>query len=159
MSDTVKKLADLSPGEKRAYLAKLLREKANQSKDWLSLSHGQRALWFLHRLAPESPAYNLMYTARIRSTLDIPALQRSVHSLLQLHPILTTTYTMHNGEPVQRFHNQQQIPVEIIDASTWSWEWLDQQLQEESDCPSIWNKDLSCASSSTGVQRKITCLP
>ena len=135
MSDTVKKLADLSPGEKRAYLAKLLREKANQSKDWLSLSHGQRALWFLHRLAPESPAYNLMYTARIRSTLDIPALQRSVHSLLQLHSILTTTYSMHNGEPVQRFHSQQQIPVEIIDASTWSWEWLNQQLQKEGDRP------------------------
>ena len=135
MSDIVKKLADLSPEEKRAYLAKLLREKANQSKDWLSLSHGQRALWFLHRLAPESPAYNLMYTAHIRSTLDIPALQRTVNTLLQLYPILTTTYTMRNGVPIQRFHSQQQIPVEIIDASPWSWEQLNQQLQVEGDRP------------------------
>jgi amino acid adenylation domain-containing protein len=135
MSDIVKKLANLSPEEKRAYLAKLLREKANQSKDWLSLSHGQRALWFLHRLAPESPAYNLIYAARIRSTLDIQALQRSINTLLQLYPILTTTYTMRNGVPIQRFHSQQQIPVEIIDASPWSWEQLNQQLQVEGDHP------------------------
>src|SRR5215471_5478920 len=135
MSDTVKRLADLSPEEKRAYLAQLLRKKANQSNEWQPLSHGQRALWFLNRLAPESPAYNLMYVAHIRTTLDISALQRAGHDLLQLHPILTTTYTMRNGETMQRFQSHQQIPIETVDASTWSSQQQDQQLQEEGDRP------------------------
>ena len=42
---------------------------------------------------------------------------------------------MRNGEPVQRFDSQQKAPLEIIDASTWSGEQLDKQLQEEGDRP------------------------
>ena len=70
MSDTAKKIAGLSPEEKRAYLEQLLRKKAvpgeeaeqqNHTPALSSLSHGQRALWFLHQLAPQSPDYNLLY--------------------------------------------------------------------------------------------------
>src|SRR3989440_8061723 len=145
MSDTHKKIGDLSREEKRALLAELLRKKAREGEatdghsptatGWTSLSHGQRALWFLYRLAPESPAYNLLYAAHIRSALDIPALQRSVQALLQRHPILTATYTMRDGAPVQRFHVDQKLHVEVIDASSWSWEQLHQQLLEEGDRP------------------------
>ena len=145
MSDTHKKIGDLSREEKRALLAELLRKKARKGEatdghsptatGWTSLSHGQRALWFLYRLAPESPAYNLLYAAHIRSALDIPALQRSVQALLQRHPILTATYTMRDGAPVQRFHVDQKLHVEVIDASSWSWEQLHQQLLEEGDRP------------------------
>lgn len=147
MSDTPKRIADLSPEEKRAYLAQLLRKKAGIEADgkgprvtstpspFLHLSQGQRALWFLHRLAPGSAAYNLLYAAHIRSTLDVPALQRALQTLIQRHPILSSTYTMRAGEPVQRFHPGQKVPVEVIDASTWSWEYLYQQVQEEGDRP------------------------
>src|ERR1051326_3876979 len=151
MSDTHKKVADLSREEKRALLAELLRKKAKGARgtgggevtnghistaiDWSPLSHGQRALWFLYRLAPESPAYNLLYAARVRSPLDVPALQRAVQTLLERHSMLTATYTTRDGEPVQRFHPDQKLHVEVIDASTWSWEQLQQQLIEEGDRP------------------------
>src|SRR3989440_8684618 len=150
MSDTHKKIGDLSREEKRSLLAELLRKKAREGEatdghsptghsstatGWTSLSHGQRALWFLYRLAPESPAYNLLYAAHIRSALDIPALQRSVQALLERHPLLTATYTMRDGEPVQRFHPDHQLRVEVIDASSWSREQLNQQLLEEGDRP------------------------
>lgn len=145
MSDTFKSIADLSPEEKRAYLAQLLRKKAKEGQatalqstaltDWSSLSHGQRALWFLYKLAPESPAYNLIYTAHIRSPLDTPALQRALQALIQHNPILTATYKLHNDAPMQHFHPQQKIQLEIIDASNWRWEYLQQCLQEEGDCP------------------------
>src|SRR5438045_4434559 len=132
MSDTHKKVSDLSREEKRTLLAELLRKKAkgvgggeatnghtSTATDWSPLSHGQRALWFLHRLAPESPAYNLVYAAHVRSELDVPALQRSVQALLERHLLLTATYTMRDGEPVQRFHPDHQLRVEVIDASSW----------------------------------------
>src|SRR5947209_4737662 len=154
MSDTHKKVSDLSREEKRTLLAELLRKKAKEAKgaggasggeatnghtstatDWSPLSHGQRALWFLYRLAPESPAYNLLYAAHVRSPLDIPSLQRAVQALLERHPLLTATYTMRDGEPVQRFHPDHQLRVEVIDASSWSREQLNQQLLEEGDRP------------------------
>src|SRR6266550_4745706 len=154
MSDTHKKVSDLSREEKRTLLAELLRKKAKEAKgakgagggeatnghtstatDWSPLSHGQRALWFLYRLAPESPAYNLLYAAHVRSPLDIPALQRAVQALLERHPLLTATYTMRDGEPVQPFHPDHQLRVEVIDASFWSREQLNPQLLEEGDRP------------------------
>src|SRR5216683_2638398 len=152
MSETPRSMADLSPEEKRAYLAQLLRKKAgmqaagrasgetpaagsNGDPSTFTLSHGQRALWFLHRLAPASSAYNLLYTARIRPPLDIAALRRSAQALVQRHPILSATFTMRNGEPVQHFHPGQKVPVELIDASTWSRERLEQELQAEGDRP------------------------
>ena len=58
MNDASKKLAQLSAEEKRALLARLLKQKAQESKEETPLSHGQRALWFLYRLAPESAASN-----------------------------------------------------------------------------------------------------
>src|SRR3989440_11465423 len=152
MSDTHKKVSDLSREEKRTLLAELLRKKAKEAKGaggasggeatnghtstttgWSPLSHGQRALWFLYRLASESPAYNLLYAAHVRSPLDIPSLQRAVQTLLERHPLLTATYTMRDGEPVQRFHPDHQLRVEVIDASSWSREQLNQQLLEEGD--------------------------
>jgi amino acid adenylation domain-containing protein len=140
MTDTAKSSTDLSPGQKRAYLAQLLREKAKTGAttrqpdpEEFPLSRGQRALWFLYQLAPESTAYNLFYAARIHSVLDISALQRATRALMQRHPILTATYTVQNGEPVQHFHPQHPVPFEVIDASTWSREQLNSRLQEEGD--------------------------
>ncbi len=135
MSDTFKRSAGLSREEKRALLAELLRKKAGESRDWSPLSHGQRALWFLYRLAPESPAYNLLYAAYVRSTLDIPSLQRAVQALLERHPLLSAIYTMQDGEPMQRFHPDHKLHVEVIDASSWSREQLNQRLLEEGDHP------------------------
>ena len=88
MSDTAKSSTDLSPVQKRAYLAQLLREKAKTGAttrqadpEEFPLSRGQRALWFLYQLAPESTAYNLLYAATIHSVLDISALQRAAREL------------------------------------------------------------------------------
>src|SRR6266567_5087439 len=179
-----KSFANLSPDEKRALLARLLREKAKvgqtslddgagasvdgravgssppvggsldngasasadgkagspdgkvaEVQEWSPLSHGQRALWFLYRLSPDSTAYNLLYTARVSSALDIPTLQHSLQALVRRYPILTATYTMQGNEPVQRFHPQQQIQAEVIDASSWSTAELDQRLSEEGNRP------------------------
>src|SRR6266700_807858 len=148
MSDTHKKVSDLSREEKRTLLAELLRKKAkgagggeatnghtSTTRGWSPLSHGQRALWFLYRLASESPAYNLLYAAHVRSSLDIPSLQRAVQALLERHPLLTATYTMRDGEPVQRVHPDHKLHVEVIDVSSWSREQLNQRLLEEGDRP------------------------
>ena len=67
-----KDLANLSPEEKRALLAKLLAKKARRAPAPPAvtrhpLSYGQQALWFLHRIAPKSAAYNVAFAARIRS--------------------------------------------------------------------------------------------
>jgi amino acid adenylation domain-containing protein len=72
----------------------------------LPLSYGQRALWFLHRLAPESSAYNIAVAVRVLSGLDVLALQRALSLLVQRHAALRTEFSESAGEPVQRIHQE-----------------------------------------------------
>ncbi len=137
MSDASKKLADLSPEAKRALLARLLREraKADESREWLPISHNQKALWFLYRLAPQSAAYNLLYAARVRSPLDHGALERAAQALVRRYPILTATYAMHDGEPMQHVRKNSTLPIQFVVAEDQSLEEIKQQLFQESNRP------------------------
>src|SRR3954469_19774801 len=103
------RLAQLSPDEKRALLAQLLKKKAAATNGGPApaatpLSFGQRALWFLHRLDPESAAYNLHFCARIRTPLDLEALRRSLQVMLDRHACLRSTFVDQADGPVQLVH-------------------------------------------------------
>ncbi|MFG6107743.1 amino acid adenylation domain-containing protein [Leptothoe sp. EHU-05/26/07-4] len=84
------------------------------------LSHGQRSLWFLWQLAPESAAYNLGYAGRIRSKIDISGLEKSFQILAQRHSVLTNVFPRLDKEPVQQARSLSAIAIEQIDAATWS---------------------------------------
>ena len=135
MSNTSRRIADLVPEEKRAFLAQLLQKRASESKLLYPLSYGQQGLWFLYQLAPESAAYDQAFAWRIRSDLDVPALRRAFQALVDRHPVLRTTYVMRDGRPVQQIHRHQKVHFEEIDASTWSWGELKDRLVEEAHRP------------------------
>lgn len=79
---------------------------ATQSRSRESeLSYGQRALWFLHQLAPDSAAYNISAAARIHSTIDVTALQQSLQMLIDRHPALRTTFPVEAETPLQRVND------------------------------------------------------
>jgi amino acid adenylation domain-containing protein len=69
--------------------------------DGLPLSYGQRALWFLHRLAPLSGAYHIVAAARVRGEIDAVAFGRALAALVARHPALRTTFHSVEGEPRQ----------------------------------------------------------
>jgi amino acid adenylation domain-containing protein len=135
MSEPAARMVDLSPQEKRALLTQLLRSRAGQSPTRFPLSYGQQALWLTHQLAPESWAYNVLFSARIRSEVDIPALQGAFQALLDRHPTLRTTYTVQNGEPAQQIHEHLPLHFEATDASTWGREILRERLTAEARRP------------------------
>ncbi|TPG34156.1 non-ribosomal peptide synthetase [Mycolicibacterium hodleri] len=97
-------ISGLSAQEKRALLSRLLVEQAQATAEAHPLSYGQRSLWFLHNLAPASPAYTITYAGRITGDLDLPALERAAQALVDRHAILRTTYAVRNDAPVQLIH-------------------------------------------------------
>ena len=99
------------------------------------LSHGQKALWFLHELAPNSSAYNLTYAARLVKNLDIPALKQACQRLFQRHAVLRTTFTTIDGEPVQTVHQNQQIDFHIENAFDLSQDDINKWLLETTARP------------------------
>src|SRR5262245_42843167 len=128
------RLARLSAEEKRALLARLLRQRAGDAK-FGPLSHGQRALWFLHRLAPDSAAYNLHFCARIRSTLDPEILRRSFDELAARHESLRATFPERPEGPALVVHDAEPVALPVYDAARWPAEELDLRLHTEAHSP------------------------
>jgi amino acid adenylation domain-containing protein len=124
-------IADLSPNEKRALLAQILRKKVSGSKSFYPLSDNQQGIWFLCQFAPESSIYNVSFAARIRSEVDIPAFRRAFQALVDRHPSLRTTIAVHSGIPVQQIHEHQPVHFEETEASTWHGDELQTRLVEE----------------------------
>ncbi len=76
----------------------------------LPLSFAQERLWFLHRLDPGSPAYNLPVPLRLSGALSPPALEHCLGEVIRRHEALRTTFPAVDGVPRQ----------EIAPPSPWS---------------------------------------
>ncbi|MDY7022738.1 MAG: amino acid adenylation domain-containing protein, partial [Cyanobacteriota bacterium] len=123
MNNLTNSLDNLSPEDKRALLAKFLRQQSQQETLNNPLSYGQRALWFIYQSAPENTAYNVSIPARIHSPVDVAALKQAFQALIDRHPTLRTTFsTQSNGEPIQVVHNALPVCFEQIDTSEWDQE-------------------------------------
>ncbi|MBG1243112.1 non-ribosomal peptide synthetase [Nostoc sp. NZL] len=105
------------------------------------LSSGQEAMWFIYQIAPESVAYNIFITVKINSYLNIATVNRVWEKIIERHPILRTTYTIHEGEPVQQVNQQYKFNVEVIDASNWSEDQLNEKIFAITDRPFNLEKD------------------
>jgi hypothetical protein len=68
------------------------------------LSVGQQALWFIHRLAPDSAAYNVALGVRVHSALDPGRLARAVAAVETRQDVLRTTYVEVDGQPGRVVH-------------------------------------------------------
>ncbi|WP_240359708.1 non-ribosomal peptide synthetase [Pyxidicoccus trucidator] len=99
------------------------------------LSHGQRALWFLQQLAPDSAAYHIAAALRVLEPLDPDAFRRAVLQLIERHPALRTTFHAAGGEPFQRLHASGALDLEPRAAPPGGDEALRQALREEASRP------------------------
>ena len=102
------------------------------------LTYGQRALWFLHQLAPESPAYNIASAVRLAADLDAEALRRAFVALASRHAALRTTISTARGQPTQRVHPHASLDLAAHDASGWS----EAELRERLDAAALRPFDL-----------------
>ena len=134
MTDRSIDISVLSAEEKRALLSRLLMERAAASASVHPLSYGQRSLWFLHQLAPGSPAYTITYAGRISGDLDVSALERAAQALVDRHAILRTTYALRDGQPLQLVHPQWPVRIARHDLGPDDVE-LDEWLRRESNRP------------------------
>ncbi|MBI4587207.1 MAG: amino acid adenylation domain-containing protein [Candidatus Rokubacteria bacterium] len=135
MSDLPKRLSQLSPGEKRALLAELLRKGGRKPRSSYPLGYTQQGIWFLYQLAPEMAAYTISVAAHIRSAIDVAALRQAFQALIDRHPALRTTFTVRNGKPIQEVHDHAPLRFEETDASTWSPAELKERLVQEAHRP------------------------
>lgn len=113
----------------KAEILQLLRNGADHYKVY-PLSYGQKALWFLHQLSPESAAYNIGLSRHIPLKIDELIGRRVLQKLMARHSILRTTYAVVDDEPFQRVHGYLEDCLEQSDASSWTEDELARRVIE-----------------------------
>jgi hypothetical protein len=81
------------------------------------LSFAQQRLWFLHRLAPESNAYNIPNAVHADGPLNVPALEQSINEIRRRHEVLRTTFAVREGQPVQVIAPSKATSLPLVDLS------------------------------------------
>jgi amino acid adenylation domain-containing protein len=99
------------------------------------LSAGQRALWYLHALAPDSAAYHISLALQLSGPLDRIGLGEALGTLVRRHAALRTVFEVVDGQPMQVVHEQVEIPVRVVDATGWTTGVLTERLAEEANTP------------------------
>lgn len=110
----------LTPEQKRALVAQLLRKKAAETKTTAPLSHGQKGLWFLQISSPDNVAYNIAMTLRIHSEVDISIFKEVIQALTDRHQTLRMVFSTEGGIPVQYIYEYREAYFQQIDASKYS---------------------------------------
>jgi len=83
-----------------------------------TLSFAQERLWFLDQLEPNSGTYNIPRMLRLRGSLDLAALQRSVNEIVLRHEVLRTSFINDNGKPALSIAENAAVEIQLIDLST-----------------------------------------
>ena len=79
------------------------------------VSFQQSRLWFIERLYPGNPAYNINLAIRMTGPLDVGALANALNSLVSRHEALRTTFDVIDGEPCQIVASRLAIPLPLRD--------------------------------------------
>ncbi len=83
------------------------------------LSEGQKSLWYLYQLAPESAAYNIADAVRVHGELDRDAVQIAVDRIVSRHESFRTTFPVDQGRPIARVDRDATTSIRWIDAAGW----------------------------------------
>jgi amino acid adenylation domain-containing protein len=134
MSEMNARLAQLSAEERALLFEKLRRRKEQDGRsapdagrqpiprradpgDPAPLSFAQQRLWFLDRLSPGEPSYNIPSSVIVDGPLDGGSLRRAVQAVVDRHESLRTTFGVVDGAPVQIVAPHLEGPLCVIDLS------------------------------------------
>jgi amino acid adenylation domain-containing protein len=106
----------IRPEPRRERLKALLGELALKERP-TPVSIGQRALWFVQALQPQSVAYNINFTARLSGTASMERLRTALDGVLSRHDAFATLFSPGEKGPVARVVPSQRVGIAWRDGS------------------------------------------
>src|SRR4029079_7811715 len=95
----------------------------------LQLSFAQQRLWFLDRLKPGSPFYNVFLPLRLTGGLDAAVLARALTEIVRRHEALRTRFEAVDGAPVQVVDPACPVPLPLADLAALAAADRDSELR------------------------------
>jgi FkbH-like protein len=102
--------------EQRDYLANLTQKVAGGMLPY-RLSYEQERLWFLDKLRPGDPAYNITVVIKLSGNLSVDALEQALNELVQRHESLRTYFDYIKYHPVQIIAPSSFVALPVVDLS------------------------------------------
>src|SRR5256885_8837123 len=90
---------------------------ARASDGPLPLSFAQERMWFVSRLLPGVPLYNMSGPARLSGRLKVELLERSLAAVIARHEPLRTVFPMIDGRPAQVVRPAGAVSLSVEDLS------------------------------------------
>jgi amino acid adenylation domain-containing protein/FkbM family methyltransferase len=82
------------------------------------LSFAQEQLWFLNRLSPGSPVYNMNDVVDFQGDYNAGAMRKALQELIRRHEILRTEFSHSGGQPQQVILPEMDLPVAELDLAS-----------------------------------------
>ncbi|HEX6339812.1 condensation domain-containing protein [Umezawaea sp.] len=95
------------------------------------LSVGQEALWFIHRMAPESAVYNVAWPMRVHTPVDVSVLARATALAADRHDVLRSVFTEVEGLPRRITSDSGMFALDVRDVPGVDDEELLRLVREE----------------------------
>ncbi|MEE4545842.1 amino acid adenylation domain-containing protein [Streptomyces sp. V4-01] len=91
-----------------------------QDRNNIPLSHSQNTLWFVDRLRPGMPTYNVAFLFRLEGDVDVAALNESLTSIVMRHEALRSYVLVENDEYFQGIVDTAEVVIERTAVETES---------------------------------------
>jgi natural product biosynthesis luciferase-like monooxygenase protein len=99
------------------------------------LSAGQKALWYLQQLQPQSSAYTIARAVKITGPLDTAVLERVFTALVQRHASLRMSVAANAGDLLQHTSASQDFNLRVEDARSWNDDVLMSRVAASASVP------------------------
>ena len=86
------------------------KDKQNQPLSW-----AQTRFWLTEQLQGATAIYNIPAAVQITGALDINALEQSLKEIVRRHEVLSTSYHIVNGQPVQSINPNANLTLPVVD--------------------------------------------
>jgi Condensation domain len=106
----------LGLAEKRQIVGALLQSALRAPRSF-PLSYAQEQLWFMDKLQPGSPVYNIPLYVPFQGTLDVEALENALATLTQRHDMLRVRFATADDQPVQIVEPEMAVELPVEDLS------------------------------------------
>jgi acyl carrier protein len=117
-----------SDQDKRALLAKLLKEKVAKAKSYRA-SFGQEWFWFLDRMQSPHFVLHLITAMQLSGKLDVPVLERSVQEIVRRHEVLRASVQTESGLAMMAVATEVSVPLPLTDLRGMSAAQRDAEIE------------------------------
>ena len=88
-------------------------------QNYYSLTHPQKRIWYIEKLYPDTPIYNIGGPIRIKGPVNFKLLEKSINILVKKNEGLRLRFTQRNGEAFQYVSEYNWHNLDVLDFSSY----------------------------------------